>query len=138
MADHDLPPLLGESPAFMALTEQISRVAPLDRPVLVIGERGTGKELVAARLHFLSRRWGGPFVKLNCAALAESLLETELFGHEAGAFTGAVKRRSGRFEIADGGRLFLDEIADASQGVPAKLRWAVESGTYQRGSGNPT
>src|SRR3546814_9542238 len=77
MADHDLPPLLGESPAFMALTEQISRVAPLDRPVLVIGERGTGKELVAARLHFLSRRWGGPFVKLNCAALAESLRSEE-------------------------------------------------------------
>ncbi|HEY9539826.1 MAG TPA: phage shock protein operon transcriptional activator [Kiloniellaceae bacterium] len=138
MADHDLPPLLGESPAFMALTEQISRVAPLDRPVLVIGERGTGKELVAARLHFLSRRWGGPFVKLNCAALAESLLETELFGHEAGAFTGAVKRRSGRFEIADGGSLFLDEIAAASQAVQEKLLRAIEYGAFERVGGNAT
>src|SRR3546814_18390102 len=98
MADHDLPPLLGESPAFMALTEQISRVAPLDRPVLVIGERGTGKELVAARLHFLSRRWVGPFVKLNCAALAERRLETELLGHEARAFPRPVTRTSGRLE----------------------------------------
>src|SRR3546814_6901306 len=136
MADHDLPPLLGESPAFMALTEQISRVAPLDRPVLVIGERGTGKELVAARLHFLSRRWGGPFVKLNCAALAESLLETELFGHEAGAFTGAVKRRSGRFAIAYGGSLFPDEIAAAIQAVQEKLLRALEYGTLARGGGN--
>ena len=100
MPGSDLPPLLGQSPAFLALAEQISRVAPLDRPVLVIGERGTGKELVAARLHFLSRRWDGPFVKLNCAALAETLLESELFGHEAGAFTGAVKRRGGRFDFS--------------------------------------
>lgn len=138
MASPDLPPLLGESPAFLALSEQISRVAPLDRPVLVIGERGTGKELVAARLHFLSRRWGGPFVKLNCAALAESLLETELFGHEAGAFTGAVKRRSGRFEIADGGSLFLDEIAAASQAVQEKLLRAIEYGTFERVGGNAT
>lgn len=138
MADADLPPLLGESPAFMALAEQISRVAPLDRPVLVIGERGTGKELVAARLHFLSRRWDGPFVKLNCAALAETLLETELFGHEAGAFTGAVKRRSGRFEIADSGSLFLDEIAAASPAVQEKLLRAIEYGAFERVGGNAT
>ena len=138
MAVPDLPPLLGESPAFMALAEEISRVAPLDRPVLVIGERGTGKELVAARLHFLSRRWDGPFVKLNCAALAESLLETELFGHEAGAFTGAVKRRSGRFEIADSGSLFLDEIAAASQAVQEKLLRAIEYGAFERVGGNET
>lgn len=138
MASPDLPPLLGESPAFMALAEQISRVAPLDRPVLVVGERGTGKELVAARLHFLSRRWDGPFVKLNCAALAETLLETELFGHEAGAFTGAVRRRSGRFEIADGGSLFLDEIASASQAVQEKLLRAIEYGTLERVGGNET
>ncbi len=138
MADPDLPPLLGESPAFMTLAEQISRVAPLDRPVLVIGERGTGKELVAARLHFLSRRWGAAFVKLNCAALAESLLETELFGHEAGAFTGALKRRSGRFELADGGSLFLDEIAAASQAVQEKLLRAIEYGAFERVGGNAT
>lgn len=138
MAITDLPPLLGESPAFMALAEQISRVAPLDRPVLVIGERGTGKELVAARLHFLSQRWDGPFVKLNCAALAESLLETELFGHEAGAFTGAVKRRNGRFEIADSGSLFLDEIASASAAVQEKLLRAIEYGAFERVGGNTT
>lgn len=138
MATPDLPPLLGESPAFMTLAEQISRVAPLNRPVLVIGERGTGKELVAARLHFLSRRWDGPFVKLNCAALAESLLETELFGHEAGAFTGAAKRRSGRFELADGGSLFLDEIASASQAVQEKLLRAIEYGAFERVGGNTT
>ena len=116
MAATDLPPLLGESPAFMALAEQISRVAPLDRPVLVIGERGTGKELVAARLHFLSQRWGGPFVKLNCAALAESLLETELFGHEAGAFTGAAKRRAGRFDVRVIGATNEDLPAAAAAG----------------------
>ncbi|HMA16625.1 MAG TPA: phage shock protein operon transcriptional activator [Kiloniellaceae bacterium] len=138
MVSPDLPPLLGQSPAFLALAEQISRVAPLDRPVLVVGERGTGKELVAARLHFLSPRWGAPFVKLNCAALAESLLETELFGHEAGAFTGAVKRRGGRFEIADGGSLFLDEIASASQAVQEKLLRAIEYGTFERVGGNAT
>ena len=132
MAAPDLPPLLGESPAFMALAEQISRVAPLDRPVLVIGERGTGKELVASRLHFLSRRWGGPFVQLNCAALAESLLESELFGHEAGAFTGAVRRRAGRFELADSGSLFLDEIAAASPAVQEKLLRVVEYGAFER------
>jgi len=136
MAATDPPPLLGESPAFMALAEQISRVAPLDRPVLVIGERGTGKELVAARLHFLSRRWDGPFVQLNCAALAESLLESELFGHEAGAFTGAVRRRSGRFELADGGSLFLDEIAAASPAVQEKLLRVVEYGAFERLGGN--
>ena len=138
MANIDLPPLLGESPAFMTLAEEISRVAPLDRPVLVIGERGTGKELVAARLHFLSRRWDGPFVKLNCAALAEGLLESELFGHEAGAFTGAVKRRGGRFEIADSGSLFLDEIASASAAVQEKLLRVIEYGAFERVGGNAT
>lgn len=138
MISPDLPPLLGQSPAFMTLAEEISRVAPLDRPVLVIGERGTGKELVAARLHFLSRRWGGPFVKLNCAALAESLLETELFGHEAGAFTGAVKRRAGRFEIADSGSLFLDEIAASSPAVQEKLLRVIEYGAFERVGGNAT
>jgi len=138
MTSPDLPPLLGQSPAFMSLAEQISRVAPLDRPVLVIGERGTGKELVAARLHFLSRRWDGPFVKLNCAALAESLLETELFGHEAGAFTGAARRRAGRFEIADSGSLFLDEIASSSPAVQEKLLRAIEYGAFERVGGNAT
>ena len=85
-------PLIGESKAFLDVLEHVSRVAQLNRPVLVIGERGTGKELIAARIHYLSPRWDRPFVKLNCAALAESLLETELFGHEAGSFTGATRR----------------------------------------------
>ncbi len=132
------PPLIGESPAFMELMDRVSQVAPLDRPVLVIGERGSGKELIAARLHFLSGRWDRSFVQLNCAALAESLLESELFGHEAGAFTGAARRRIGRFELADGGSLFLDEIANASFQVQEKILRAIEYGTFERVGGNDT
>ncbi len=128
----DLPPLIGQSRSFLEAMEQVSRLAALDRPVLVIGERGTGKELVAARLHYLSARWNRPLVKVNCAALPESLLETELFGHEAGAFTGAVRRRAGRFERADGGTLFLDEIADAGLPVQEKLLRVVEYGVFER------
>jgi psp operon transcriptional activator len=134
----DLPPLLGESAVLQDMLAQVSRAAPLDRPVLVIGERGTGKELIAARLHFLSRRWDAEYVKLNCAALAESLLETELFGHEAGAFTGAARRRAGRFELADGGTLLLDEIANASLAVQEKILRAVEYGEFERVGGNAT
>ncbi|MFD1623927.1 phage shock protein operon transcriptional activator [Azospirillum griseum] len=129
------PPLLGESPAFHAALAHVSRVAPLERPVLVIGERGTGKELIAARLHYLSRRWDRPFVKVNCAALPESLLDSELFGHEAGAFTGATRRQIGRIEQADGGTLFLDEIATASPAVQEKLLRAVEYGEIERVGG---
>ena len=132
MPSPDLPPLIGQSPAFLEVLEQASRAAPLDRPVLVIGERGTGKELIAARLHFLSARWDRPLVKVNCAALPESLLETELFGHEAGAFTGAARRRLGRFERADGGSLFLDEIANASLAVQEKILRVVEYGELER------
>jgi len=134
----DLPPLIGQSPAFLAMSEQISRLAQLDRPMLVIGERGTGKELVAARLHYLSPRWDQTFAKLNCAALAEGLLESELFGHEAGAFTGAARRRAGRFEMADGGSLFLDEIANASLTVQEKILRTVEYGSFERVGGNDT
>ncbi|TVR83834.1 MAG: phage shock protein operon transcriptional activator [Rhodospirillales bacterium] len=128
----DLPPLIGQSPAFLEMMEDVSRLAALDRPVLVVGERGTGKELVASRLHYLSVRWNRPLVALNCAALAESLLETELFGHEAGAFTGAVRRRAGRFERADGGTLFLDEIASAGAAVQEKILRVVEYGVFER------
>jgi psp operon transcriptional activator len=131
-----LPPLIGESPAFRASLALVSALAPLDRPVLVVGERGTGKELVAARLTYLSPRWDRPFVKLNCAALAESLLDSELFGHEAGAFTGATRRRLSRFEIADGGTLFLDEIANASLAVQEKILRVIEYGTFERVGGN--
>ncbi|MEO0883660.1 MAG: phage shock protein operon transcriptional activator [Pseudomonadota bacterium] len=124
--------LVGESPAWLAAMEHASRVASLDRPILVIGERGTGKELVGERLHFLSRRWEGPFVKVNCAALSEELLDSELFGHERGAFTGATERRAGRFELANGGTIFLDEIATASSRVQEKLLRIIEYGEYQR------
>ena len=129
---HELPPLIGESGSFLELMEQLSRVAPLDRPILVIGERGTGKELIAARLHFLSRRWDGPLITLNAAAIPEQLVETELFGHEAGAFTGALRRRAGRFELANGGTLFLDEIANTSLSVQERLLRVVEYGSFER------
>ena len=134
--DRDLPPLVGEAPAFRAALAQVSQLAALDRPALVVGERGTGKELVAARLTFLSPRWDKPFVKLNCATLAESLLDSELFGHEAGAFTGATRRRLSRFEIADGGTLFLDEIAIASLAVQEKILRVIEYGSFERVGGN--
>jgi psp operon transcriptional activator len=132
----DLPPLLGDAPEFRDMLAHVSLVAPLDRPVLVVGERGTGKELVAARINYLSPRWDKPFVKLNCAALPESLLDSELFGHEAGAFTGAVRRRLSRFELADGGTLFLDEIAQASLAVQEKLLRVIEYGSFERVGGN--
>lgn len=127
-----LPSPIGEAPSFRETLNHVSRVAPLDRPVLVVGERGTGKELIAARLHYLSKRWQGPFVKVNCAALPESLLDSELFGFEAGSFTGATRRHIGRLEQADGGTLFLDEIATASQAVQEKLLRAVEYGEVER------
>ena len=121
MSERPQQNLIGESASFLEVLERISRVAPLDRPVLLVGERGTGKELMAERLHYLSQRWEKPFLKLNCAALPESLLEDELFGHEAGAFTGADKKRLGRFELADGGSLFLDELANTPQAVQEKI-----------------
>lgn len=138
MLESRAPSLIGESPAFVDLLEQVSRAAPLDRPVLVIGERGTGKELIAARLHYLSRRWDAAFVQVNCAALSDDLLDSELFGHEAGAFTGATRRHAGRFERADGGTLFLDEIATASLRVQEKLLRAVEYGAFERLGGSTT
>lgn len=129
---------VGESGAFLDAVEQASRAAPLNRPVLVIGERGTGKELIAERLHRLSQRWDGPLITLNCAALPETLIEAELFGHEAGAFTGATKARAGAFEEADGGTLFLDEMATLSAAAQERLLRAVEYGEVSRiGSNNP-
>ena len=130
--------LIGESPAFLEVLEHASRVAPLNRPVLVIGERGTGKELIAARIHFLSGRWDYPLIKMNCAALVESLLETELFGHEAGSFTGAAKRRLGRFELANQGSLFLDELSSTSSGVQEKILRVIEYGEFERVGGSET
>ena len=130
--------LIGESVAFVETMERVSRVAPLNKPVLIVGERGTGKELAAERLHYLSARWDKTLIKLNCAAVPETLLETELFGHEAGAFTGAVKRHLGRFERADGGSLFLDEIASMSLRLQEKLLRVIEYGEFERVGGDQT
>jgi psp operon transcriptional activator len=124
--------IVGQSPAFLDAIERASAAAALNRPVLVIGERGTGKELIAERLHRLSPRWAAPLVTMNCAALAETLIEAELFGHEAGAFTGATKAREGRFEEADGGTLFLDELATLSAAAQERLLRAVEYGEVTR------
>ena len=123
---------IGQRLAFLDAVERASRAAPLNRPVLVIGERGTGKELIAERLHHLSSRWAGPLIIMNCAALPENLIEAELFGHEAGSFTGAAKTRHGRFEEADGGTLFLDELGTLSMPAQDRLLRAVEYGEVTR------
>jgi psp operon transcriptional activator len=127
-----VPEALGESKSFLAFREQLSKVAPIHRPVLLIGERGTGKELAASRVHFLSKRWQGPLVALNCSALNPSLIESELFGYEKGAFTGAEERRRGRFESADSGTLFLDEIGSIPMEVQEKILRVVEYGSFER------
>ncbi|MCF8043110.1 MAG: phage shock protein operon transcriptional activator [Desulfarculaceae bacterium] len=137
-SSHSAPPgeALGQSESFLAFQEALSRAAKVDRPVLLVGERGTGKELAAARLHYLSPRWGEPLVALNCAALAPSLIESELFGHEAGAFTGAGQRRLGRFETAHQGTLFLDEIGNIPLTVQEKILRTVEYGSFERVGGS--
>lgn len=132
------PELIGQSRTFLDALDHASQIAGVDRPVLVMGERGSGKELLAARIHYLSKRWDGPLVKVNCAAMNEALLESELFGHEAGAFTGATKLHHGRFERAEGGTLFLDEIASASLRVQEKLLRVIEYGEYERIGGEQT
>jgi len=131
-------PIIGEAPVFLEMLEHVSRAAPLSKPVLVVGERGTGKELIASRLHFLSERWEQNVVKVNCAALTESILESELFGHEAGAFTGAAKTHIGHFERADGGTLILDELATISLRMQEKILRAIEYGEVQRVGGSET
>ncbi|QUT04189.1 phage shock protein operon transcriptional activator [Sphingobium phenoxybenzoativorans] len=123
---------VGQSTAFLDAVEQAGRAAELNRPVLVIGERGTGKELIAERLHHLSPRWGEPLITMNCAALPETLIEAELFGHEAGAFTGATRARAGRFEEADGGTLFLDELGTLSMAAQERLLRVIEYGEVSR------
>ena len=130
--------MLGQSPAFLQVLDDVSKIAPLTKPVLIVGERGTGKELIAARLHYLSDRWDAQFVKLNCAAISDSLLESELFGHEAGAFTGATRSHQGRFERADGGTLFLDELATTSPLVQEKILRVIEYGEFERVGGSKT
>jgi psp operon transcriptional activator len=130
--------IIGEAPAFLEMLEHVSRAAPLSKPVLVVGERGTGKELIASRLHFLSNRWEQSVVKVNCAALTESILESELFGHEAGAFTGAASTHIGHFERADGGTLILDELATISLRMQEKILRTIEYGEVQRVGGSET
>jgi psp operon transcriptional activator len=127
---------LGESESFVNFKERLSKVARVDRPVLIVGERGTGKELAVSRLHYLSRRWEGPLVALNCAALSPTVLESELFGHEAGAFTGATRRRMGRFEAAHEGTLFLDEIGLVPVTVQEKILRVVEYRQFERVGGS--
>ncbi len=131
-------PIIGEAPAFLEMLEHVSRAAPLSKPVLVVGERGTGKELIASRLHFLSERWEQRVIKVNCAALTESILESELFGHEAGAFTGAARTHIGHFERADGGTLILDELATISLRMQEKILRTIEYGEIQRVGGSET
>lgn len=128
--------LLGEDNCFLEVLEQTSRLAKLNKSILIIGERGTGKELIAHRLHYLSHRWQEPFISLNCAALNDNLLDSELFGHEAGAFTGAQKRHLGRFERAHRGTLFLDELANTPMLIQEKLLRVIEYGQLERVGGN--
>ncbi|RMG90358.1 MAG: sigma-54-dependent Fis family transcriptional regulator, partial [Candidatus Dadabacteria bacterium] len=132
------PDLIGESPAVRELKEQIRVVGPTRASVLITGENGTGKELVARAVHRASRRRDGPFVEVNCAAIPEDLIESELFGHEKGAFTGATARRRGKFDLADGGTLFLDEIGDMSLKTQAKILRVIQEMRFERVGGTKT
>jgi formate hydrogenlyase transcriptional activator len=140
-ADQDVNPrrfeqIIGTSPALESVLEQVERVAPTDSTVLVQGETGTGKELIARAIHNLSPRCGRPFIKLNCAAIPFDLLESELFGHEKGAFTGAIAQKIGRFELADKGTLFLDEVGDIPLPLQPKLLRVLQEQEFERlGSG---
>ena len=135
---HQFSNIVGESPELQAVFEMIKRAAPTRATVLILGESGTGKELIAQAVHEESTRRAQPFVKVNCAALTESLLESELFGHEKGSFTGAVGRREGRFELANGGTLFLDEIGDISSGMQVKLLRVLQQQEFERVGGTQT
>ena len=132
------PTIIGTSAPLIAALDHISRLASIDRPALIVGERGTGKELAAERLHYLSPRWDQTLTKVNCGAITETLLESELFGHEAGAFTGANKQHAGRFELTDGGTLFLDELATMSTRLQEKLLRVIEYGEFERVGGQRT
>lgn len=136
--EFDWQNIIGTSPPMRALIDMVAMVAPSEATVLITGESGTGKELIARSIHFNSRRSASPLVIVNCAALAETLLESELFGHEKGAFTGADKRREGRFRQADGGTLFLDEIGETSPAMQAKLLRVIQEREFQRVGGDET
>jgi formate hydrogenlyase transcriptional activator len=124
--------VIGKSPALEAVLEQVERVAPTNSTVLIQGETGTGKELIARAIHNISSRCGRPFIKLNCAAIPFDLLESELFGHEKGAFTGAIAQKVGRFELADKGTLFLDEVGDIPLGLQCKLLRVLQEQEFER------
>lgn len=128
--------LIGESPSFLSVLDKVSKLAAIERPILIIGERGTGKELIAQRLHYLSKRWDQPLISLNCSTLSEGLIDSELFGHEQGSFTGSKGRHKGRFERAENGTLFLDELATAPLLVQEKLLRVIEYGQYERVGGH--
>jgi formate hydrogenlyase transcriptional activator len=130
--DPQFDQVVGSSPALESVLAEVERVAPTDSTVLVLGETGTGKELIARAIHNLSPRCGRPFVKLNCAAIPFDLLESELFGHEKGAFTGAIAQKIGRFEMADGGTLFLDEIGDIPLALQPKLLRVLQEQEFER------
>ena len=130
---YGLSHIVGRSPAMREVLDRVVRIAPTDATVLVTGESGTGKELIARALHVASRRSARPFVPVNCAAVTETLLESELFGHARGAFTGAIKARRGMFEEADGGTLFIDEVGETSPGFQAKLLRALQEGENPTG-----
>ncbi|HEY9173558.1 MAG TPA: sigma-54 dependent transcriptional regulator [Verrucomicrobiae bacterium] len=134
-ATHDLSQIVGDCAKMRELRQMIQTVAPTDARALILGESGTGKELVAGALHSLSKRRHAPYARINCAAIPETLLESELFGHEKGAFTGAIRQKPGRVEEADGGTLFLDEIADMSRPLQAKLLRFLEDGSFTRVGG---
>jgi two-component system response regulator HydG len=130
--------IIGKSPSMLKLLETVAQVAPSEATVLISGESGTGKELIAGALHFNSPRKSGPYVKINCAAITETLLESELFGHERGAFTGADRRREGRFSQAHGGTLFLDEVSEMSLMMQVKLLRALQEREFNRVGGETT
>jgi formate hydrogenlyase transcriptional activator len=134
-SDHNFEEIVGRSPALLAVLDKVSRVAPTDATVLITGETGTGKELIARAIHSHGRRAAKPLIKLNCAALPAGLVESELFGHEKGAFTGALARRIGRFELADGGSLFLDEVGDLPLETQAKLLRVLQEREIERVGG---
>ena len=134
----EAPRMIGTSPAFQRVVEQASQVARSDARVLLTGESGTGKELIAMHLHRHSPFAAGPFIKVNCAAIPVELLESELFGHEKGAFTGAASSRRGKFELADGGTIFLDEVSDLHEASQAKLLRVLQEGEFQRVGGEET
>lgn len=136
--DREFSQIVGSSPALESVLSEVERVAPTDSTVLVTGETGTGKELIARAIHNISPRCGRPFVKLNCAAIPFDLLESELFGHEKGAFTGAVAQRVGRFEMADTGTLFLDEIGDLPLALQPKLLRVLQEQEFERLGGQRT